>query len=153
MQVTYASPYLFIGPIAGWFGGTFTTANLTAVASDAATSSHPSTREQPRTFSGVEHMNRNTRTTVVVGVAVTVAALASFGVYRAIQQMPVRQVEVRSLYQVVAAMDMPMGTLITKDQVKLVAWPASSPVNKRLYHHRERHQPRPHRLGRPPTSR
>jgi Flp pilus assembly protein TadG len=32
VQVTYASPYLFLGPIAGWFGGTFTTANLTAVA-------------------------------------------------------------------------------------------------------------------------
>jgi pilus assembly protein CpaB len=75
-------------------------------------------------------MNRNTRTTVVVAVAVAVAALASFGVYRAIKQMPVRQVEVRSLYQVVAAMDMPMGTMITKDQVKLVAWPASSPVSK-----------------------
>lgn len=75
-------------------------------------------------------MNRNTRTTVVVAIAVLVAALASFGVYRAIERMPVRQVEVRSLYQVVAAMDMPMGTLITKDQVKLVAWPASSPVSK-----------------------
>ena len=44
--------------------------------------------------------------------------------------MPVREVEVRSLYQVVAAHDMPMGTLITKDHVKLVAWPASSPVPK-----------------------
>jgi pilus assembly protein CpaB len=75
-------------------------------------------------------MNRNTRTTVVVALAIVVAALASFGVYRGIQRMPVREVEVRSLYQVVAAMDMPMGTLITKDQVKLVAWPASSPVNK-----------------------
>src|SRR5215203_1153597 len=75
-------------------------------------------------------MNRNTRTALVVAIAVTVAALASFGVYRAIQSMPVRQVEVRSLYQVVAAMDMPMGTMITKDQVKLVAWPASSPVSK-----------------------
>jgi pilus assembly protein CpaB len=75
-------------------------------------------------------MNRNTRAAVVVVVAVLVAALASFGVYRAIQRMPVRQVEVRSLYQVVAAMDMPMGTMITNDQIKLVAWPASSPVSK-----------------------
>jgi len=75
-------------------------------------------------------MNRNTRTTVVLAIAVTVAALASFGVYRAIQQMPVRQVEVRSLYQVVAATDMPMGTMVSKDHVKLVAWPASSPVSK-----------------------
>jgi pilus assembly protein CpaB len=75
-------------------------------------------------------MNRNTRTTVVVAVAVAVAGLASFGVYRAVQRMPVREVEVRSLYQVVAALDMPMGTMVTKDHVKLVAWPASSPVSK-----------------------
>jgi pilus assembly protein CpaB len=75
-------------------------------------------------------MNRNNRTAIVLAIAVVVAALASFGVYRAIQQMPVRQVEVRSLYQVVAASDLPMGTLVTKDQVKLVAWPASSPVSK-----------------------
>jgi Flp pilus assembly protein TadG len=32
VQVSYVSPYLFIGPIAGLFGGSFTTANLTAVA-------------------------------------------------------------------------------------------------------------------------
>jgi Flp pilus assembly protein TadG len=32
VQVTYSSAYLFIGPLAGWFGGTFTSANLTAVA-------------------------------------------------------------------------------------------------------------------------
>jgi len=75
-------------------------------------------------------MNRTTRTFVVVLVAVAVAGLASFGVYRAIQRMPVREVEVRSLYQVVAAADLTMGTMITKDHVKLVAWPASSPVPK-----------------------
>lgn len=75
-------------------------------------------------------MNRTTRTMVVVGIAVAVAAVASFGVYTAIQRMPVREVEVRSLYQVVAAHQMPMGTMITKDYVKLVPWPASSPVEK-----------------------
>jgi Flp pilus assembly protein TadG len=32
VEVSYTSPYLFIGPLAGWFGGTFTTATLTAVA-------------------------------------------------------------------------------------------------------------------------
>src|SRR5436190_9189921 len=73
-------------------------------------------------------MNRTTRTIVVVAIAVAVAALASFGVYRAIQQMPVREVEVRSLYQVVAVRDMDMGTLITANDVKLVPWPASSPL-------------------------
>ena len=75
-------------------------------------------------------MNRTTRTFVVVIVAVVVAGLASFGVLRAIQNMPVREVEVRSLYQVVATHDLTMGTMITKDSVKLVAWPASSPVEK-----------------------
>jgi TadE-like protein len=32
VQVVYSSPYLFLGPLAGWFGGTFTTANLTGTA-------------------------------------------------------------------------------------------------------------------------
>ena len=75
-------------------------------------------------------MNRSTRTFVVVVIAVGVAAIASFGVYRAIQQMPVREVEVRSLYQVVAVRELAMGDMVTKDDVKLVAWPASSPVER-----------------------
>jgi pilus assembly protein CpaB len=75
-------------------------------------------------------MNRSTRTFVVVLIAVGVAALASFGVYRAIQRMPVREVEVRSLHQVVAARELAIGSLITKDDVKLVAWPASAPVDR-----------------------
>ena len=75
-------------------------------------------------------MNRSTRTAVVVAIAVVVAGLASLGAYRLIKQMPVREVEVRSLYQVVAVKDMAMGTMITKDFVKLVPWPASSPVQK-----------------------
>jgi pilus assembly protein CpaB len=75
-------------------------------------------------------MNRSNRTVVVVVIAVLVATLASFGVYRAIARMPVREVEVRSLYQVVAAHDLSMGSMVTKDDVKLVPWPASSPVAK-----------------------
>jgi pilus assembly protein CpaB len=75
-------------------------------------------------------MNRSTRTTVVVGIAVAAAAAASLGAYQVIQRMPVREVEVRSLYQVVAAQDLAIGTMLTKDHVKLVAWPASSPVDK-----------------------
>jgi len=66
---------------------------------------------------------------VVVGIAVFVAGVASLGAYQVIKRMPVREVEVRSVYYVVAAHAMPMGTRITKDYVKLVAWPASSPVD------------------------
>jgi pilus assembly protein CpaB len=75
-------------------------------------------------------MNRTNRTVVVVLIAVVVAAMAGYGVYHAIQRMPVREVEVRSLHQVVASHDLSMGTMVTKDDVKLVAWPASSPVSK-----------------------
>lgn len=75
-------------------------------------------------------MNRSTRTFVVVLIAVGVAAVASYGVFRAIQNMPVREVEVRSQYQVVAAHALEMGRMVTKDDVKLVAWPASNPVEK-----------------------
>jgi Flp pilus assembly protein TadG len=32
VQVNYSSAYLFLGPLAGWFGGSFTSANITAVA-------------------------------------------------------------------------------------------------------------------------
>ena len=32
VQVIYSSPYLFIGPLAGFFGGTFTAATITATA-------------------------------------------------------------------------------------------------------------------------
>ena len=75
-------------------------------------------------------MNRTTRTIVVVGIAVLVAAVASLGAYQAIKRMPVREVEVHIVFYVVASHDMPMGSRITKDYVKLVAWPASSPVPK-----------------------
>jgi pilus assembly protein CpaB len=73
-------------------------------------------------------MDRTTRTALVVVIAVLVAGAASFAVYQAIRQMPVREVEVRSRYQVVAARNMPTGSLITKDDLKLVPWPASAPV-------------------------
>jgi pilus assembly protein CpaB len=61
-------------------------------------------------------------------VAVAVAGLASFGVYRAIQQMPVREVEVGKATMVIATEAMPMGTLLTKDKVKVVAWPSTTPI-------------------------
>jgi pilus assembly protein CpaB len=73
-------------------------------------------------------MDRSTRTTIVVGIAVLAAAAASLGAYQVITRMPVREIEVRSHFQVVAAKDMEMGTLLTPEHVKLVAWPASSPV-------------------------
>ena len=73
-------------------------------------------------------MNRTTRTLVVLAVAVLVAGLASFAVYRAVQNIPVRQVEVAQVQVAVAARPIGVGTLIAPDMVKLVGWPAASPV-------------------------
>jgi pilus assembly protein CpaB len=73
-------------------------------------------------------MNRNTRLVVVLTVAVFMAALASFGVYLAVRSIPERRVEIAHIQTLVAVRPLPVGTLVTKDDVKLVAWPAANPV-------------------------
>jgi pilus assembly protein CpaB len=73
-------------------------------------------------------MNRTTRTFVVVAIAVVLAAVASLGVYRAVQNIPVREVPVAHHSAVVAKRELPLGTLITKEDVKLVPWPSSDPL-------------------------
>lgn len=73
-------------------------------------------------------MNRTTRLLVVLLVAIGVAALASFAVYRAVQRIPVKQVEVAQVQVVVAARPISVGTLVTREMIKLVGWPASSQV-------------------------
>jgi pilus assembly protein CpaB len=71
-------------------------------------------------------MNRNTRTVVVLVVAVVIAALASYGVYAAIRSMPVREVEVAHTFVVAATHPLPAGARVTEADVKLVAWPENS---------------------------
>jgi pilus assembly protein CpaB len=69
-------------------------------------------------------MNRNTRTLIVLVVAVAVAGLATFGVYRALQRMPVREVEVAHTYVVVAAKPLAMGARLGAGDLKVVPWPS-----------------------------
>ena len=73
-------------------------------------------------------MNRNARFGIVLTIALAVAGAASFVLYRVVSSIPVREVEVASLQAVVAARSIPVGTIVTKDHLKLVAWPARSPV-------------------------
>lgn len=73
-------------------------------------------------------MSRSTRTLLVLLLSVVVAGAASFLVYRQVQSVPVREVEVRSYQVAVAARALPPGTLLTASDVKLVPWPQSSPV-------------------------
>jgi pilus assembly protein CpaB len=74
-------------------------------------------------------MKRQHRTLIVVGVAVATAALASLWMYRAIQRIPVREVEVASMHVVVAAEALPVGTRLDRNHMRLVAWPARNPVS------------------------
>jgi pilus assembly protein CpaB len=73
-------------------------------------------------------MNRGVRTVLVLAVALTMAGLASYGVYRVIQNIPVREVEVARVFTVVAAKALPVGVMIGKGDVKVVPWPAASPL-------------------------
>lgn len=73
-------------------------------------------------------MDRRNRTIAVLVIALAMATAASYGVYRTVQAMPVREVEVANYQVVVAKKPLGMGARISPDDVKLVAWPASSPV-------------------------
>jgi pilus assembly protein CpaB len=72
-------------------------------------------------------MNRRTRHVVVLAIAVITASIASFGVYRAMGQLPSRRAE-RVQSVVVASRPLPIGTQLTERDLKVVAWPASSLV-------------------------
>jgi pilus assembly protein CpaB len=73
-------------------------------------------------------MNRNTRTLVVVGLAIVLASLASYGVYRAITGIPVVHVPIAERFVVVAAQNVTVGGVLGPEQVKVVAWPANAAV-------------------------
>jgi pilus assembly protein CpaB len=73
-------------------------------------------------------MSRNSRTFVVVTVAVALAAAASYAVYRAVKRIPFREVPVAHYSAVVAKRELPLGTLVKKEDVKLVPWPSSDPL-------------------------
>jgi pilus assembly protein CpaB len=73
-------------------------------------------------------MNRRSRHLVVLMVAVVTAAIASFAVYQLIAQMPARAVEAHQSV-VVAARSLAIGTELTERDLKVVAWPAGSPVS------------------------
>jgi pilus assembly protein CpaB len=75
-------------------------------------------------------MTRQTRTLIVVAVAVVAATVASYGTFRALSRVPERAVEMPTKKTVLAAKQMPLGTLITRDAVKVVDWPAQTPLQR-----------------------
>jgi len=73
-------------------------------------------------------MSRSARTALVIAVATVMASIATYGVYLAVSRIPVREVEVASTKIVVAVGTLPTGTQLQDKDLKLVAWPESSPV-------------------------
>ena len=73
-------------------------------------------------------MDRSKRTAVVVGVAVLLAAVASLGMYRIVSRMPAREADMKTIDVVVAQHPLTLGTRVTRDHVKVVRWPADTPV-------------------------
>ena len=73
-------------------------------------------------------MSRTTRTILVIAIATVMATVATFAVYAAVSRIPVREVEIASLQVVVAVTRMPTGTRLAAKDLKMVAWPASSPL-------------------------
>lgn len=73
-------------------------------------------------------MSRGLRALLVVLIALVMAGVASYAVYRAIEKMPVREVEVASDPVVVAAKALPVGALLGPDDVRVAAWPRKNPV-------------------------
>ena len=74
-------------------------------------------------------MDRNKRTAVVVLVAVLLAAVASFGMYRVVSARPASEGSaVKTVDVVVAQHPLPLGTRLTRDHVKLAKWPADTQV-------------------------
>jgi pilus assembly protein CpaB len=73
-------------------------------------------------------MKRATRMIIVLAVALAAAGAATFAVYRAIQSAPARTVQVPTVPVAVAARTLPVGTLLTKDDVKMATWPAANQI-------------------------
>ena len=73
-------------------------------------------------------MSRSTRTALVIVVATVMASIATYGVYLAVSRIPVREVEVASTKIVVAVGTLPTGTQLQDKDLKMVAWPESSPI-------------------------
>ena len=73
-------------------------------------------------------MDRNTRTLIVVLVALAAAGVATFGVARVVKSRPVVEKEIAHTFVVAAAHTLPVGAMISPNDVKLIAWPERTPV-------------------------
>ncbi|AMY12265.1 Flp pilus assembly protein CpaB [Luteitalea pratensis] len=77
-------------------------------------------------------MNRGLRTAIVLAVALVAALGASFVAFMAMQRLSAQSSTPDTVPVVVAVRDVPMGTLLTTDHVKVMPWPTNSQVQGAL---------------------
>jgi pilus assembly protein CpaB len=74
-------------------------------------------------------MKRELRTLIVIAVALVAGGVAAFLVSRQVSSIPsVREVEVGKATMVIAAYNLPLGTRLTRDNVRAVPWPSVTPI-------------------------
>jgi pilus assembly protein CpaB len=61
-------------------------------------------------------------------VALLTASVASYGIYRTVQRLPGRVVEIRQIPVVAATQALPAGTRLTAEHLKVVPWPMNAPL-------------------------
>lgn len=61
-------------------------------------------------------------------MALVASAVTSYGTFVAISRRPVQRVEIATRHAVVAAKALPVGTMLTADNVKVVPWPSATPL-------------------------
>jgi pilus assembly protein CpaB len=77
-------------------------------------------------------MNRGLRTMIVLAVALLAAFAASYFAYVGMRRMALNAAGPGTTPVVVAAREIPLGTLITREHLRLMDWPANSPVTGAL---------------------
>ncbi len=93
-------------------------------------------------------MNRKNRTLIVLLVAVAVASGASYFVYRAVSNIPVREIEVKSYYVAIATKPLPVGTMLGAKRRQARRLAGEQSCRRRLHQGRRGGQSRPDRAGR-----
>src|SRR5438067_102462 len=73
-------------------------------------------------------MDRNTRTLIVVLVALAAAGVATYSVATVIRNRPTVDTQPAHTYVVGATHTLPVGSLVKESDLKLIAWPDGSLV-------------------------
>ena len=63
---------------------------------------------------------------VVLAVAIGLGGTFALATYRYIQNVPVREVSLPTTPVVVAAANLPLGTELRRDDLKVIAWPSDA---------------------------